>query len=167
MPMTKEQKRKYERENIRFFKKIGICIACEREKAFGDHVYCPDCLDKHNEYERKYKQNATEEQRQTRNEARRKKYYEHKKQGLCVNCNRKATPGYVYCTDCRIKLRRSNQRWVVESGRKKGYAEAGLCIRCGADPVKGRKLCADCLDRQRKSMAHARQFAPTGQFWEC
>jgi NMD protein affecting ribosome stability and mRNA decay len=48
---------------------------------------------------------------------------------------------------------------VQKSGRKKGYNEAGLCIRCGGERVEGRKLCADCLEKQRESMAYARQFA--------
>lgn len=159
----REQKRIYAKENREFWRAHGICVKCGKQRAFSSYRVCPECLEKENERKRKYVR--TEEQRLRDNERQRKKRLEHKEQGLCPNCSRKASPGYVYCSECRAVMRRSNQAWVEKTGRKKGYAEAGLCIRCGADPVEGKRLCPNCLERQRESMAYARQFAPTSPFW--
>lgn len=157
----REQKRIYLKENRAFWREHGICTKCGKEKAFHTFRLCADCMEK--ERERKGNRVRTDEQRRAEAERMRVKREEHKKIGLCANCNRKAAPGYVYCTDCRQIMRRSNREWVVKSGRKKGYAESGLCIRCGADPVEGKRLCQTCLEKARESMAYARQFAPTGR----
>ena len=166
MPETeyrKKQKAQYKKENYWFFKSIGICVQCTKEKAFNGGVYCAECAWKRNEQKRA--RGISDKERESARVRHKKRYDEHKEIGLCVNCNRKATPGYVYCADCRMVARRSNQEWAVKSGRKKGYAERGLCIRCGADPVEGKKLCETCLEKARESMAHARQYAPCGEFW--
>ena len=153
----REQKRIYLKECRAFWREHGICTKCGKEKAFNGRRLCADCLYKENERHRK--RVISDEERVRRNEHKKEWYYDHKANGLCVNCSRKATPGMVYCADCRMIMRRSNEQWAQKSGRKKGYDEAGLCIRCGGDRVEGRKLCADCLEKQRESMAYARQFA--------
>lgn len=152
----REQKRIYLKECRAFWREHGICTKCGKEKVFYGHKVCADCLYKENE--RKRKRVRSEEERIRNNERQKERYYDHKTKGICVNCNRKATPGMVYCADCRMVMRRSNQQWTQRSGRKKGYAEAGLCIRCGGERVEGRNLCAGCLEKQRESMAYARQF---------
>lgn len=159
----REQKRIYQKENRAFWRAHGICTKCGKEKAFHTYALCAECMDKERERKRKYVR--SDEQKAKDAERMRVKRAEHKKLGLCANCNRKATQGYTYCADCRIIMKRSNQEWVVRSGRKKGYAENGLCIRCGAEPEEGKKLCPVCLEKQRESMAYARRFAPGGEFW--
>ena len=154
----REQKRIYAKESRAFFREHGICTKCGKEKVFCGHSVCPECLEKENE--RKRNRVISDEERIRRNQRKKERYYENKSNGLCVNCNRRATPGTIYCVDCRIRGRRSNEQWALKSGRKKGYEEAGLCIRCGGERTDGRKLCAACLEKQRDSMAYARQFAP-------
>ena len=159
----REQKRIYLKESRAFWRAHGICTKCGKEKAFYNHALCPECMEKENE--RKRNMVRSEERIQRDRERQNRKRAEHKAAGLCPNCSRKPAPGYVYCNECRLSMRRSNEKWVVRSGRKKGYAEDGLCIRCGAEPIEGKKLCEVCMEKQRESMAYARQFSPTGEFW--
>lgn len=161
----KEQKRIYLRENRAFWREHGICVKCGKEKAFHTYRCCADCLEKERQRKRRYEENKTSEQKKNTNEWRRNYYAKHKEQGLCVDCCKKAAPGTIYCIECRLKHRRATAEWSARSGRKKFYEESGLCIRCGGERVEDKKLCASCLEKQRQSMAYARQFAPGGEFW--
>lgn len=149
---SKEYNRKYARETRQFRRENGICTNCGREKAFHGKRLCPACLEKEAERTRGRKKSDEYKVRE------KERYYEHKRNGICVRCNRTATKGSIYCVEHRIKVRNASLRWAKEN-RNKGYADAGLCVRCGEKPEEGRKLCADCLEKQRESMAYARQFA--------
>lgn len=159
----REQKRIYKKETIAFWKAHGICVKCGKERAFQNRTMCPECLEKENERHRK--RVKTDEERERNRNREKKRYYDHKAKGLCVNCSRKPSPGHVYCTECRAKIRRSNAAWVERTGRKKWYAEDGLCLHCGRERAEGKKLCETCLQAQRERMAYARQFAPSKKKW--
>ena len=159
----KEQKRIYKKETKEFWKKHGICVKCGKQRAFEGRTMCPECLEKENE--RKRNRVKTPEERERNRKRDKERYYAHKEQGLCVNCSRKAASGHVYCTECRIRIRRSNAAWIERTGRKKWYAENGVCLYCGGERAEGNKLCETCLQAQRERMAYARQFSPSGKKW--
>lgn len=150
---SKEYNRQYARETRQFRRERGICTNCGHEKAFHGKRLCPACLEK--EAERTRGRKKSDEQKAREKE----RYYEHKRNGICVRCNRQTTKGSIYCVEHRIKVRDASLRWAKEN-RNKGYAGAGLCVRCGEKPEEGRKLCHDCLEKQRKHMEYARGFKP-------
>ena len=58
-----------------------------------------------------------------------------KKQGLCIDCPRPATPGHVRCSSC---LKRHVQKQgLLEKKRR----EQGLCIDCGRPTFPGNIRC--------------------------
>lgn len=149
----KEKSRQYARDTRKFRIEHGICTNCGHERAFYGKKLCPVCLEK--EAERTSGRKKTEAQKARERE----RYYEHKRNGICVRCKLPAVKGSIYCVEHRIKDRASSREWARKN-RNKGFATMGLCVRCGAVPEEGRNLCSGCLEKQRRNMEYARGFIP-------
>lgn len=124
---------------------MGLCHKCRKEKTAPGKKFCFDCLDKTREYNRKHYNSEYAKMYQKR---RRELYEEHKKAGICVRCNKKATNG-LYCMECGIKTKRNrkkrseasrikrNERGLIPNERKK----EGLCLWCGEKANLGKNCC--------------------------
>lgn len=93
-----------------FFKSIGICTMCRKNKVVGNYTMCPKCLEKKAEYNARYF--SSKEVMEKSKERAKNRYYSHKENGICVDCNNPATHG-IYCYEHRIK----------RTGRNIMYAE--------------------------------------------
>jgi len=85
------------------------------------------------------------------------KYHQHKKLGLCVNCDNRARPGKLRCERCAETQRRwrkahndetleKSRAWRADYYRRtrsQRIAE-GLCIRCGHAAEDGLRTCKKC-----------------------
>lgn len=141
--------------NHQWYKSMGLCVECGRERPFYGRKYCPGCIEKYTNRQHERRANMTEDElREYRRKAaeRQRKCRERKKAaGTCLCCPRQAVEGSRYCTDCRIKKRRAD-----EERRKKGvkhYRERGLCLWCGSERVPGKSFCRDCLAKKQETMA--------------
>lgn len=90
------KKRTYEREARAFFKNIGICPICRKNKLFGDEKSCLECRAK-----RIQKKNITEEYLESRRKKQREKHRYCVENGICTRCHkRKAVYNRKKCEIC-------------------------------------------------------------------
>lgn len=63
--------------------------------------------------------------------------------GKCITCwSRKVRGGFVQCSVCRRRNRKTSQR------RRREYKAEGICLHCGAEDVWGtRKVCEGCAKK--------------------
>lgn len=121
--------------NKHYYKRIGICPYCRRNKLFGEEKSCPECRAKATELSSK-----RDKIRYNKNHAdwSRKVYQERKLKGICVRCGkRKANKGYVRCEYCRIKDEAARQ---IRDYHLSRY-ERGLCRWCDNPIENGYKVC--------------------------
>lgn len=128
-----------------FFKEIGICPRCTKNKLMGDEKTCIECKVKQAEYATKVRNNRKmhEEYRARYNEWQRNYYLRLKQDGICTKCaKRKADEGYSTCSICRAKNREKKRKIASQKGTNlQRRIENGLCIWC-ENPVKDNyKIC--------------------------
>ena len=81
------------------------------------------------------------------------------KDGICTRCGKNTPePGYLDCTECKVKLHERNNRYNV--GRREWCRANGICTVCKKRPVQPavRKegltaTCAWCYDRNQEYKA--------------
>lgn len=81
-----------------FFKSLGLCSECGKNRVFKDEKTCPECRAKSvTAYSR------TEEQRERYRALNRELYWRYSEQGICVRCGRrKAAEGRKMCCICAM-----------------------------------------------------------------
>lgn len=76
-----------------FYKSIGLCPSCRRNKPQEGNAICDECLEKRKKY---YEENI--QAKKIKNKA---KYERLKAAGLCTTCGKEpARPGNVRCEKC-------------------------------------------------------------------
>lgn len=118
-----------------------ICVACGQRDAFEGRQKCPECLEKANNDNAKY-----------RSLERERTYYPRRKEkreiriasGLCPICGKTATNGQL-CQRCYIKrrLRREKEKEerMQRGDPRRKRVENGLCWFCEAPALEGRSVC--------------------------
>lgn len=96
-------------------KELHICPACGKEKAAPGKIHCPNCLDAQavSQMKKRAKMSPEEWQEMSRKNGERlkAKYYEAKKNGLCVTCYKNTpVPGKYSCQRCLNRQREYNKR---------------------------------------------------------
>ncbi len=134
--------------------KLGMCHKCEKARPAPNRKFCFDCLEKIRESNiARY----DPEKAKTYQSRRRELYQEHKANGICVRCSKKATHG-MHCYEHYIEQRHRSsinaekkriarrERGLIPEYRK----ENGLCLRCG-EPIDGtgNLLCSKCCEVNR------------------
>ncbi len=146
-----------------WYKSIGLCVLCHKEKPAPGRVTCLNCLDRQSVYQaregvRERRRNHYIQNRDLILERNKKRREEKKKTGICVYCSRQATHG-IYCYECFLKTRKS-QRKLAENRLKqrheKGlvrekWKENGLCYLCGYPTLPGLKVCEHHYDVLKKA----------------
>ena len=124
---------------------MGLCHKCRKNKSAPNRKHCFDCLDKIREENRAKYDSEKAKQYQKR---RRELYQEHKDNGICVRCTKKATHG-LYCYECSIRTKRNrknrsdaarmmrHERGLITEQRK----NKGLCLWCGSKAITGKNCC--------------------------
>lgn len=165
MAQSLEYKKQYNKECYYYYKSIGVCVHCHKQKAGKGKVLCGDCAYKDSERGEKYRMSVSKEQKrktQDRNNERNRRVREERRQnGLCVICGHKLPDDtYKTCWECRRKSQKYQRAKREEKGSiSKDMRYSGLyCIRC-CKPIKPNpsKLCPDCYDANVKKAELMRQ----------
>ena len=132
-------------KEYQFFKSIGICTHCRKEKAEKGRTLCLACKMQNREYKKKY----DPEKMRARDKANREYRKDH---GLCVNCGARPQQHGLICNKCysTILRRRAGNTAIPRSGR----VAYGLCYIWGKNElVNGEKVCVSCYDTRYKSIS--------------
>ncbi|MCD8372036.1 MAG: hypothetical protein LUD27_01900 [Clostridia bacterium] len=139
---NKEKRNEYYRQDIETFKKTHTCMKCRCRETYFGHLYCPECLEKRREYQRK--PNIAEKQRQTK-KARKERLLQ---AGLCVYCGKEpALDGLLCCEKCRKRInnntKRNRQKRKEANGYipRENYGDYGMCEICKAPVKEGYRVC--------------------------
>lgn len=154
--MTERQK------EYRFYKKLGICVRCHREKAEPNKVLCLECADKDSEQCKKSREkNKTKEKERDLD-----KYYRLKEQGICTYCkHEKAVAGKAKCAKCLAKIRYKRNRNKCDIDRSERVVY-GICYICGKDKiVPGKGVCEKCYETRMESMQKI-MYLPSSDYWK-
>lgn len=129
-------------------KEIGYCSCGKLLDREG--YYCTECVNKHNEYERKTREFCREH-------------------GICPECRKNKLFGdEKICPECRAKAQIRRENYTEEQKQKYMYkyydankkrqrnkykecAEKGICTRCKKrKAVQGKKKCAICQNKENE-----------------
>lgn len=124
-----------------FYKSIGICPRCQKNRLYGSEQSCPECRARAaNDASRRRGENRMEYNGQQRI-YHAELYRRRKESGICVRCGKRMPePGYAECGICRYKDRMAKQIRSGKPDRGDRYLQ-GLCYFCD-NPVKaGYKVC--------------------------
>ena len=132
------------KEEYQYFKKLGICTHCRKEKAEKGKTLCLACKMQNREYKKKY----DPDKMRARDKANREYRKDH---GLCVNCGARPWQHGLICNKCYTTiLRRKSKNTAISRSERVSY---GLCYICGKNElVEGKKVCAKCYDTRYKSI---------------
>lgn len=145
-------------ETKKYYRSHGICVDCGRHDAAPGKITCEVCAAKRTERENKRYHDMSAERKseylKKHAESCKNRYYQRKKEGLCVRCGSlQAKDSTRLCISCRAK----------EKGRKKGILRRelpsyGICYLCCKEPIlEGKGLCAKCYEKSLRSMEIARR----------
>lgn len=142
-------------ETNHYFKKIGYCVECHREKVYGNRDRCVECTAKCAERHRKWRENMnadkSAEYHARVSERMRNTRIKRKENGLCERCGRpKSDDGYVNCPRCRAKQKEGKLLNDYCDSVMQRRIKAGLCCRCDEPSVEGYKMCKKHLEGQLK-----------------
>lgn len=139
---------------------MGICPNCGSNKAAPNRVRCEECLIKNAENNRKSRERKSDEEKKEiliKNAIRQKNRTEQRKSaGICIICGKRpiCRSSTVFCTECRIKNQRNNERRKtgIERSERPLY---GLCYRCGEKLDRAGKLCTKCAKTSIDNLKNA------------
>lgn len=146
------QQKIYTRENRAFWRKMGICPECGKNKLFGDEKVCPECRAYRAEYRATHPISAEQKKRDKERFRKQQKalYQERKNTGICTRCGkRKAMPGKTKCGICLEKDAEQKRMKTLRNGSVKEYRkENHLCYTCGLpiDRAEG-QICQKCWQK--------------------
>lgn len=144
----------YEKENREFYKKLGICPECRKEKLFGDEKRCISCREK--QYKRRKDQMEEQKRKYSENFKKKQKerYKERSENGICTRCGkRKAENGKKKCRICLEKNAEAHRRKRFMGMNVKEYRkENHLCFFCGnpTDRETG-NICQSCWEKCKEN----------------
>lgn len=134
-----------------FYKNLGICVQCNKEKAKEGQSRCQKCLDSAAEYRRKKRSEMTDEQKeiekQKKREHMRKLREEKKKNGICIWCKKPVSKySDKFCIDCRVASTRRNRAKGITRSERVSF---GICYICGKEPLfEDKHVCKQCYDKK-------------------
>lgn len=143
-----ENRRNYQRETRKFFRKMKICPRCAKNKLFGEEKTCPECLAQNIIMRKKtcIKKDKTNmdyfnERQETLKEL-----------GLCrTGCGRKRAEGKTYCETCLVKHREASRERSRRKSRdglsRSERPNYGLCYTCGDQLDRDGRICSKCAEK--------------------
>lgn len=165
-----EKEMESRRKSKQFYISLSICPKCKKEAIFGDEKMCPECKADIYKYNRSYikkrKENGfADADKQKELEAKKKRYYRHKEQGICVECGKSpAKAGRVRCCACLIKNAEKSRNRHYEKVKNKEIPdrfayrkENGLCLVCEKPVYKKFSFCKECYDKKCESLKKGRE----------
>ena len=150
-----EKDKKAKKEERDFYKKIGICHICRKNKLFGSERACPECAAKQYSYNvNQDKDKAREYQRaySSRRKELRQMYLDN---GICPNCRkRKIEFGKKKCKPCLLKDAEIHRNKHIPV-RAPAIAN-GFCYQCLKEKATNGKLCEKCYAEACKNLEKGR-----------
>ena len=141
------------KSDYEWYKSKGICPRCRVNNAFENHVFCPECLEKHKIRCEKTRSEESKEQR--------RKYVKRKRElciafGICRECmKRPVVKGKSKCIECYSKEKQRNKRKSDKKVARDIRTNIGLCYFCGKPVEQGYKTCKKhhsiCADNLSKA----------------
>lgn len=96
--------------DYQFYKRMGICPSCRKEKLFGTEAQCPECRAYRAERMQKKRENNRKEMNEYQRLLEKRLRIERKENGKCTKCGKDNKNSlYRTCAICRMKER--NQRF--------------------------------------------------------
>lgn len=148
-------------EEYHFYKNLGICVRCHKERAEPHKVMCYECMDKEKEqYQKKLQKNKEQINKRDLD-----KYYRLKEQGICTYCkHEKAVVGKTKCAKCLAKIRNKRNRNKCDIDRSERVAY-GICYICGKDKIiPGKRVCEKCYETRIESIKKI-MYLPGNDEW--
>lgn len=111
-------------DRVETMKTLKRCVRCGKQDAYtmNSHQLCYECTEKSRKYQRQRNKIKSEEL----NQKARNRYYELKKQGVCVVCGKKqAQSDKVMCESCIARNKRYYQKYVLERSNNDNKATCG------------------------------------------
>ena len=140
--------------DYQFYKRMGICPQCKKNKLWGNENLCPECkayfANKATEYRAKDKERINRNKRNSY-----KSIAEFRREdNLCTKCGKPRTDKYKMCPSCRKK---NTVMCREKRNSKEGIAEYrmknGLCKFCDNKRKIGYKVCEKhyqmCIEKSR------------------
>lgn len=122
-----------------FYKELGICPICHKNKLFGDEKSCLECKANEANYKSLSREVKREEYNLYMRIYQKQIYDARKEKRICTTCGkRKAESGYATCDTCRTK-RLKNRR--IKCYKTLTRYERGLCRFCDNPVEDGYKVC--------------------------
>lgn len=158
-PECRARYREDARQARLFYKSLGLCSECGKNRVFKHEKTCPECRAR--KCNNKSRNRITEEQKERYYALYHKWYWRLSEQGICVKCGRrKAVEGKKMCGICaaraadRIRKSRMEKRYNATDLKsripKVEWYENGLCSMCGSPmDMDGVKVCSKCYAKLR------------------
>lgn len=130
------------KEDRKFFKSMGICPRCKKNKLMGSEKNCPECL--------AYMQIVNQKSKDKEKEKiyYKQRYENLKTKGICTKCSkRKSVTGKTYCSICLANKRereRKRRGFDIDRNERPNYNQ---CYFCGVDIESGKRTCESCRQR--------------------
>lgn len=141
-----EKSNQYSRETKAFYRSIGICPTCQKNKLFGDEKTCLECIAKACEYGAKARAKDIEAYNRRHNENSKKRRARYIAEGMCGKCGKnKPAVGYKTCAICLDKLRtwRASKGVGQKTEDRYDRVSQGYCWYCDKPAEVGYKTCAE------------------------
>lgn len=141
-----EKVNRYGAENRKFYRSMGICPTCGKNKLFGAEKTCLECVAKACEYAAKKRKQDVEAYNKRYRENQKKRKERYKEAGLCSKCGkRKPKNGGKMCAICLEKIKQWRKSKGVGRKTEDRYERVakGLCWYCDNPAEIGYKVCAE------------------------
>lgn len=154
-----------------YYKSIGRCPICKRNKSAPKHVMCLECMSDVSERNRSQRDKWTLERRKAESkravENKRKRRERRKAEGVCVECGKRPPKeGRIRCAICLRKHSTRMKRYHREKGCKPRelFYYHDKCWICCADALPGKRVCAEHMDMCLNNLANG-QRDNTNHIW--
>lgn len=137
--------------------KHGICVACGQNDAWIGHQKCPDCIEKSQNNNAKYRSIDLE---RSYYEKRKKKRLERINNGFCEKCGKKKATNGQLCNRCwnmRQTMREKEKAFRGRPGEHfRERRDRGVCLYCCKEVVDGYCFCDSHLRMKREIFEKAK-----------
>lgn len=145
-----------------YYKSIGRCPICKRNKSAPNHVLCLECMSDASEKNHIRHDKLTPEQRKAESkkavENKRKRKELRKAKGICVECGKRPPKnGRIRCAICLHKHSERMKRYYRKKGCKPRelFYNHDKCWICCADALPGKRVCAEHMDMCLSNLSNA------------
>lgn len=115
--------------DYQFYKRMGICPNCRKNKIMGDEGHCPECRAWFAEHFAKKREENKEQMNEQRKRTDRILRNERKKHGLCIRCGAKLIgTAFQKCIKCREKDKIYRRNCYLKRKERTAYETREISI---------------------------------------